>query len=37
VTAFIEPIMVIGMGVMVGAVAISLLLPIFKMSNVMAG
>jgi len=37
VTAFIEPVMVIGMGVMVGAVAISLLLPIFKMSNVMSG
>jgi type IV pilus assembly protein PilC len=37
VTAYIEPIMIMGMGVVVGGVAISLLLPIFKMSNVMSG
>ena len=37
VTSYIEPVMIIGMGIIVGGVAISLLLPIFKMSNVMAG
>jgi len=36
VTAFIEPIMVMAMGVIVGAVAIALLLPIFRMSTVVA-
>jgi len=37
VTSFIEPIMIICMGVVVGGVAMALLLPIFKMGNVMAG
>ncbi len=37
VTAFVEPVMIICMGVVVGGVAMALLLPIFKMGNVMAG
>jgi type IV pilus assembly protein PilC len=37
VTSYIEPIMVICMGVVVGGVAMALLLPIFKMGNVMSG
>jgi len=37
VTSFVEPVMVILMGVLVGGVAIALLLPIFKMGSVMAG
>jgi type IV pilus assembly protein PilC len=37
VTSFIEPIMIICMGVVVGGVAMALLLPIFKMGNVMSG
>ncbi len=37
VTSFIEPIMIICMGVVVGGVAMALLLPIFKMGSVMAG
>ena len=37
VTSYIEPVMVICMGVLVGGVAIALLLPIFKMGSVMAG
>ena len=37
VTAYIEPIMVIAMGVLVGGVAMALLLPIFKMGSVMSG
>jgi len=37
VTAYIEPIMVICMGIVVGGVAMALLLPIFKMGNVMSG
>ena len=37
VTAYIEPVMVIFMGIVVGGVAMALLLPIFKMGNVMAG
>lgn len=36
-TAFIEPIMIIFMGLLVGAVAMALLLPIFSMGNVVAG
>ena len=36
-TTMIEPIMIIGMGLLVGAVALALLLPIFKMSGVVAG
>lgn len=36
-TSFIEPIMVITMGIVIGAVAIALLLPIFQMGNVVAG
>ncbi|MDY7107970.1 MAG: type II secretion system F family protein [Planctomycetota bacterium] len=37
VTSYIEPIMVILMGIVVGGVAMALLLPIFKMGNIMAG
>jgi type IV pilus assembly protein PilC len=37
VTGYVEPVMIICMGVVVGGVAIALLLPIFKMGNVMAG
>ena len=37
ITGMIEPIMVIIMGVIVGGIAMALLLPIFKMSSVMAG
>ena len=36
-TTMIEPIMIIGMGLLVGAVALALLLPIFKMGGVVAG
>ncbi|MCH2132428.1 MAG: type II secretion system F family protein [Phycisphaerales bacterium] len=36
-TTMIEPIMIIGMGLLVGAVALALLLPIFKMSGVVGG
>jgi len=36
-TSLIEPVMVIGMGILVGGVAISLLLPIFQMSQVVGG
>jgi type IV pilus assembly protein PilC len=36
-TGFIEPIMIICMGLVVGGVAMALLLPIFRMGNVMAG
>ena len=36
-TSMIEPIMIIGMGLLVGAVALALLLPIFKMSGVVSG
>jgi type IV pilus assembly protein PilC len=35
-TTMIEPIMIIGMGLLVGAVAMALLLPIFKMSSVVS-
>ncbi len=37
ITSLIEPIMIVFMGIMVGGVAMALLLPIFKMGNVMAG
>ena len=37
VTSYIEPIMVICMGIVVGGVAMALLLPIFKMGSVMSG
>lgn len=36
-TGFIEPAMIIIMGVLIGAVAMALLLPIFNLGNVMAG
>jgi len=36
-TSMIEPMLIIFMGVLVGAVAMALLLPIFKMSSVVAG
>ena len=37
VTTFIEPLMIVFMGVVIGGVAMALLLPIFKMGTVMAG
>lgn len=37
VTSYIEPIMIMLMGVVVGGVAIALLLPVFSMGRVMAG
>lgn len=37
VTSYIEPIMILIMGVVVGGVAMALLLPIFKIGNVVAG
>jgi type IV pilus assembly protein PilC len=37
VTAYVEPIMIIFMGVVVGGVAMALLLPVFSMGKVMAG
>jgi type IV pilus assembly protein PilC len=36
-TSMIEPVLIIFMGLLVGAVAMALLLPIFKMSSVIAG
>ena len=36
VTSMIEPIMIVVMGVLVGFIAMSILLPIFKMSSVVA-
>ena len=36
VTSMIEPIMIIIMGVLVGFIAMSIILPIFKMSNLVA-
>ena len=36
-TSMIEPVLIIFMGLLVGAVAMALLLPIFKMSSVVAG
>jgi type IV pilus assembly protein PilC len=37
VTSMIEPIMIVLMGLMVGFIAMSIILPIFKMSSVVAG
>ena len=37
VTSMIEPIMIVLMGVMVGFIAMSIMLPIFKMSSLVAG
>jgi type IV pilus assembly protein PilC len=37
VTSMIEPIMIVVMGVMVGFIAMSIILPIFKMSSVVSG
>ena len=37
VTAFIEPVMVVAMGVVIGGLALALLLPIFNMGKVMTG
>lgn len=37
VTSYIEPIMIVFMGVVVGGVAMALLLPVFSMGKVMAG
>ncbi|TVQ52503.1 MAG: type II secretion system F family protein [Phycisphaerales bacterium] len=36
-TSYIEPIMILTMGILVGGVALALLLPVFRMGNVMAG
>lgn len=36
-TSYIEPIMIIAMGIMIGGVAMALLLPIFSMGKVVAG
>ncbi|MCH2143018.1 MAG: type II secretion system F family protein [Phycisphaerales bacterium] len=36
-TSMIEPVLIVGMGILVGAVAMALLLPIFKMSSVVTG
>ena len=36
-TSMLEPLMIIFMGLLVGAVAIALLLPIFRLSSVVAG
>ncbi|MHC4533805.1 MAG: type II secretion system F family protein [Planctomycetota bacterium] len=37
VTSMIEPIMIVVMGILVGFIAMSIILPIFKMSNVVTG
>lgn len=37
VTSMIEPIMIVCMGVLVGFIAMSIILPIFKMSNLVTG
>jgi type IV pilus assembly protein PilC len=37
VTSMIEPIMIVLMGVLVGFIAMSIILPIFKMSNLVTG
>ncbi|UCE98890.1 MAG: type II secretion system F family protein [Planctomycetota bacterium] len=37
VTSMIEPIMIVVMGILVGFIAMSIILPIFKMSHVVAG
>ncbi|RKY06284.1 MAG: type II secretion system F family protein, partial [Planctomycetota bacterium] len=36
VTSMIEPIMIVLMGVLVGFIAMSIILPIFKMSSVVS-
>lgn len=37
VTSMIEPIMIVAMGVLVGFIAMSIILPIFKMSSLVTG
>jgi len=37
VTSMIEPIMIVVMGVLVGFIAMSIILPIFRMSSVVMG
>jgi type IV pilus assembly protein PilC len=37
VTSMIEPIMIVLMGILVGFIAMSIILPIFKMSSVVTG
>jgi type IV pilus assembly protein PilC len=37
VTSMIEPLMIVCMGVLVGFIAMSIILPIFKMSNLVTG
>jgi len=37
VTSMLEPIMIVFMGVVVGFIAMSIILPVFKMSNIAAG
>ena len=37
VTTYIEPIMIVFMGVVIGGAAMALLLPIFNMGRVMSG
>jgi type IV pilus assembly protein PilC len=37
VTSMIEPIMIVAMGLLVGFIAMSIILPIFKMSNLVTG
>jgi len=37
VTSMIEPIMIVCMGCLVGFIAMSIILPIFKMSSVVSG
>jgi len=37
VTSMIEPVMIVVMGIMVGFIAMSIMLPIFKMSNIVTG
>ena len=37
VTTFIEPLMIVFMGIVIGGVATALLLPIFDMGKVMSG
>jgi type IV pilus assembly protein PilC len=37
VTSMIEPIMIVIMGVLVGFIAMSIILPIFKMSSIVLG
>ena len=37
VTSMIEPIMIVLMGLLVGFIAMSIMLPIFKMSSIVSG